>query len=115
MSSHDNLDIQPFTNNVYVIEDDDFGEIWACLPDGDDRDFYTDGCVSMLSIRDPDAEPSGFIFDGTGELAYYHVQHGQQFDSLRDFDSNPVNGQTDDLIKITGFKLKPKKRGWWSW
>lgn len=73
---------------------------------GDDRHLTIDGCVRVLSITDPDAEPSGFIFDGTGEVAYYHVQHGQQFDELRDFDSNKVDGRTDDLIKITGFKVK---------
>ena len=60
----------------------------------------------MLSIRDPEAEPTGFIFDGSGRTAYYHVQHGQQFDELRDFDSNPIDGRTDDLIKISGFKLE---------
>jgi secreted PhoX family phosphatase len=108
LNSHDNLDFQPVTGNVYVIEDNDFGDVWACLPDGADRNFETDGCVRMLSIRDPDAEPSGFIFDGTGKTAYYHVQHGQQFDELRDFESNPIDGRTDDLIKITGFKLGDK-------
>ncbi|MFY9973976.1 MAG: hypothetical protein WAK53_06965 [Chromatiaceae bacterium] len=106
LSSHDNLDIQPVTSNVYVIEDNEFGDIWACLPDGADRNYDSDGCVRMLSIRDPDAEPSGFIFDGTGRTAYYHVQHGQQFDALRDFESNPVDGRTDDLIKITGFQIE---------
>ena len=105
MSSHDNLDIQPFTRNVYIIEDDDFGEVWACLPDGDDRDLATDGCVAMLGIRDSSAEPTGFIFDGTGTVAYYILQHGQQPDALKDFNSNPVNGQTDDLIRITGFRI----------
>jgi hypothetical protein len=63
----------------------------------------TDGCVRVLSITDPDAEPSGFIFDGTGEVTYYHLQHGQQLDELRDLDSNRVDGRTDDLIRITGF------------
>jgi secreted PhoX family phosphatase len=114
MRNHDNLDIQPHTSNVSIIEDyndlDDGGtggDVWACLPDGEDRDRgQTDGCVRILSITDPDAEPSGFIFDGTGEVAYYHVQHGQQFPELRDFDSNKVDGRTDDLIKITGFKVK---------
>jgi hypothetical protein len=43
--------------------------------------------------------------DGTGETAFYIVQHGQQDASLNDNASNPVNGQTDDLIKITGFNL----------
>jgi secreted PhoX family phosphatase len=112
MRSHDNLEIQPFSGNVYIIEDYNRldeeggtgGDIWACLPDGGDRDTKTDGCVRMLSITDINAEPSGFIFDGTGEVAYYHVQHGQQFLELRDFDSNPVDGRTDDLIKIIGFK-----------
>ncbi len=105
MRNHDNLDIQPFTSNVYVIEDAQFGEIWACLQDGDDRDFYTDGCVAMLSVRDPSAEPSGFIFDGTGKTAFYHLQHGQQAPDLMDWDSNKLDGRTDDLVKISGFKL----------
>jgi hypothetical protein len=110
MNSHDNLDIQPRSGNVYVIEDETFGDIWACLPDGNDRDFRSDGCVRMLSIRDPNAEPTGFIFDGTGKVAYYILQHGQQPASLLDFVSNPFNGQTDDLIKITGFKLNGRDR-----
>jgi secreted PhoX family phosphatase len=112
MRNHDNLDIQPHTSNVYVIEDYNEidsggtgGDVWACLPDGGDRDTKTDGCVRVLSITDPEAEPSGFIFDGTGKVAYYHVQHGEQYDELRDFESNPVDGRTDDLIRITGFKL----------
>ncbi len=105
-NSHDNLDIQPHTGIVYVIEDDDFGEIFACLPDGKDRDIKSDGCIAILSVADLDAEPTGFIFDGTGKVAFYVVQHGEQPDSLLDFDSNPVNGRTDDLIKITGFDLK---------
>ena len=112
MRNHDNLDIQPVTSNVYVIEDyndlDDGGtggDIWACLPDGNDRDRKTDGCVRMLSITDIDAEPSGFIFDGTGKVAFYHVQHGQQVEGLYDWTSNMLDGKTDDLIMITGFEL----------
>jgi secreted PhoX family phosphatase len=104
-NSHDNLDIHPITGHVYIVEDDTFGEIYACLPDGADRDLKSDGCVAMLSITDPDAEPTGFIFDGTGKKAFYILQHGQQPDALLDFTSNPVDGQTDDLIQITGFTL----------
>ncbi len=102
-SNHDNLEIQPISGNVYVIEDDTHGEIWACLPDGADRDLKSDGCVSMLSVRDPAAEPTGFIFDATGTVAFYIVQHGTTPAGLSDSTSNPVNGNTDDLIKITGF------------
>jgi hypothetical protein len=108
MRNHDNLDFQPVTRNVYIIEDDTFGEIWACLPDGADRDLGSDGCVSMLSINDPSGEPTGFIFDGSGKTAYYIVQHGEQDPTLNDMASNPVDGTTDDLIKVTGFKLFKK-------
>lgn len=100
----DNLDVQPRTGNVYVVEDSQFGEVYACLRDGADSDLQSDGCVPMLSVVDPNAEPSGFVFDGTGTRAFLHVQHGQQPASLLDFESNPVNGQTDDLIVIEGFK-----------
>jgi secreted PhoX family phosphatase len=105
MRNHDNLDFQPVSGNVYIIEDDSFGEVWACLPDGVDRDLDSDGCVSMLSVNDASAEPTGFIFDGTGKIAYYIVQHGEQDPTLNDMASNPVDGTTDDLIRITGFKL----------
>ena len=104
MQDHDNLDCQPGTGITYIIEDDDFGEIWACLPDGTDRDLRSDGCVSMLTINDPDAEPTGFVFDGTGKVAFYNVQRGQQSAALLDITPNPVDGTTDDLIKITGWK-----------
>jgi hypothetical protein len=60
----------------------------------------------MLTVNDVLSEPTGFIVDGTGETAFYIVQHGEQPPSLLDFASNPVNGRTDDLIKITGFKVK---------
>lgn len=103
MRFHDNLDIQIGTRNVYIIEDDQFGEVFACLPDGTDQDQRTDGCVGMLSVSDPSAEPTGFIFDGTGRVAFYFIQHGQQPAGLLDFTSNPVDGTTDDLIMITGF------------
>jgi hypothetical protein len=117
MKSHDNLEIQPFSGNTYIVEDYNTindggtgGDIWACLPDGTDRDERTDGCVRMLSIADVDAEPTGFIFDGTGKVAFYNLQHGSQDESLRDLASNPAcddgacNGYTDDLIRITRFR-----------
>jgi len=76
-----------------------FGHLSCCTT----RDWYTDGCVSMLSINDPSAEPSGFIFDGTGKTAFYHLQHGQQPEELKDYESNKYDGTTDDLMMITGF------------
>lgn len=36
---------------------------------------------------------------------YLRVQHGECSEGLKDFKSNPVDGCTDDLLKITGFKM----------
>jgi len=113
LASHDNLDVNPVTGHVYVVEDDTHGDIWACLPDGTDENLVSDGCANMLSVIDNEAEPTGFIFDGTGKVAYYILQHGEQPAELTDLQSNPVCGDagfncagfTDDLVKITGFKL----------
>ncbi len=109
-NSFDNLAFQPHTGNLYVIEDHDNGDVFACLPDGADRDIKSDGCVKILSVKDSSAEPTGFIFDATGTTAYVSIQHSD--DTLM----APVDGYgTDDVIKITGFKVKRAKHasGWW--
>ncbi|MDT8387828.1 MAG: hypothetical protein RQ736_09950 [Thiogranum sp.] len=105
-NSFDNLGFQSVTGNLYVVEDHRYGDIFGCLPDGEDRDIKTDGCARIASVVDPRAEPTGFIFDATGETAYAIVQHGEQPAELLDFASNPVTGRTDDLLRITGFKVK---------
>jgi hypothetical protein len=98
-NSFDNLDFQPRTGNVYVIEDHPNGDVFACLPDGADRDIKTDGCVKILSVRDTSAEPTGFLFDASGTTAYVSIQHSN--DGLMPM----VDGyRTDDVLKITGFK-----------
>lgn len=100
-NSFDNLDFQPVTGNLYVIEDHDNGDIFACLPDGADRDIKTDGCVKMLSVKDTSAEPSGFIFSADGKTAYLSIQHSD------DTNMPQVDGYgTDDVVKITGFRVK---------
>jgi hypothetical protein len=104
-NSFDNLEFQPKTDNVYVIEDHNNGDIFACLPDGMDRDIKTDGCVRILSVADSSAEPTGFLFDASGTTAYVSIQHSD--------DTNmPLvdDYRSDDVLKITGFKLK--KSGW---
>ncbi len=106
-NSFDNLEFQPKTGNVYVIEDHDNGDIFACLPDGMDRDIKTDGCVKILSVKDSSAEPTGFLFDASGTTAYVSIQHSD------DANMPLVDGyRTDDVLKITGFKLHGKKSGW---
>lgn len=103
-NSFDNLAFQPKTGNLYVIEDHANGDIFACLPDGADRDIKSDGCIKILSVKDSSAEPTGFFFTDDGETAYISIQHSND-DNMPLFDDYP----TDDVLKITGFKVKHKK------
>ncbi|MEA1990098.1 MAG: DUF839 domain-containing protein [Pseudomonadota bacterium] len=100
-NSVDNLAFQPHTGNLYVIEDHPNGDIFACLPDGADRDIKTDGCVKMLSVKDQSAEPTGFEFFGNGKAAIVAIQHSDD-----DFMPSYDDYHTDDIVVITGFKVK---------
>ncbi|WP_461482045.1 alkaline phosphatase PhoX [Porticoccus sp.] len=100
-NSVDNLAFQPLTGNLYVIEDHRNGDIFGCLPDGGDRDIKTDGCVKVLTVKDQSAEPTGFGFFGDGQSALLSVQHSGDDDAL-DVDDYG----TDDILLITGFKVK---------
>jgi len=104
-NSFDNLAFQPKTGNLYVIEDHINGDVFACLPDGQDRDIKSDGCVKILSVKDSSAEPTGFIFSPDGRTAYVSIQHSNDT-NMPLVDDYP----TDDLIKITGFKVKKDKK-----
>lgn len=104
-NAFDNLAFQPKTGNLYVIEDHDNGDVFACLPDGADRDIKSDGCVKILSVKDSSAEPTGFIFTPDGRTAYVSIQHSD------DTNMPLVDGYpTDDVLKITGFKVKKDKK-----
>ena len=97
-NSFDNLDFQPGSGNLYVIEDHPNGDIWACLPDGADRDLKSDGCAKMLSVKDTSAEPTGFIFSADGRTAYVSIQHSN------DKAMELVDGYgSDDVLVIKGF------------
>ncbi|MBW9266780.1 MAG: PhoX family protein [Candidatus Thiodiazotropha sp. (ex. Lucinisca nassula)] len=103
-NSLDNLAFQPITGNLYVIEDHGNGDIFACLPDGGDRDIKSDGCVKILSVKDQSAEPTGFEFTADGRMAIVAVQHSDD-DFMPEYDDYP----TDDILVITGFKVKADK------
>jgi hypothetical protein len=103
-NSFDNLAFQPRTNNLYVIEDHPNGDVFACLPDGKDRDIKTDGCVKMLSVKDSSAEPTGFMFDASGNKAYVSIQHSND-GNMPLVDDYP----TDDVLVITGFKNRSRR------
>lgn len=104
----DNVSYQPNSNALFIIEDNDNGEIYACLPDGDDLDEKTDGCALVACVKDDSAEPTGWFFsepNAKGEMdAYVSIQHSN------DTNMSLVDGYaTDDIIKITGIKVKPPK------
>ena len=106
---YDNVAFQPHTGNLVILEDlaslnvvtkngtEQRGDdLWMCLPDGDDKDQQTDGCVRLGSLRDTTAEPSGFIFLGSGEEAFVNLQH-RSVDEI---------GGHGSLLKISGFKVR---------
>lgn len=99
-NSFDNLSFQGNLSTLYVVEDHPNGEIWACLADGADRDIKTDGCVRVFAVKDTSAEPTGFIFSDDGLTAYLSIQHSDDSNVAKLDDYG-----TDDLIRITGFKL----------
>jgi secreted PhoX family phosphatase len=109
----DNVAFQPHTGNLVVLEDGPTSivradgstqprgnDLWICLPDGADNDTLTDGCVRFASVRDTSAEPTGFIFLGSGESAFVNIQH-------RAFGAANKQGA---LLKISGFKVKKRGR-----
>ncbi len=109
-NSFDNLAFQPHTGNLYVIEDHDNGDIFACLPDGKDRDIKTDGCVKVLSVKDQSAEPTGFGFTADGKVALLSIQHSDDANCTDGTDCASVDGYpTDDLVVIRGFRSADRR------
>lgn len=96
--SFDNLAFQPGTGNLYVIEDRANGSVFACLPDGSDRDQLSDGCIRIASAIDSSGKPTGFLFSADGSTAWLALQHS------KDKHMPLVDGfRSDDILKITGF------------
>jgi len=109
----DNVAFQPHTGNLVVLEDGPTriglpdgstqprgNDLWMCLPDGDDDDTQSDGCVRFASLRDTTSEPTGFIFLASGKAAFVHLQH-------REVDAANHRGS---LLMISGFKVKDKDK-----
>jgi secreted PhoX family phosphatase len=115
----DNVDFQPHTGNLAVTEDGEVevvkedgtselrgNDILFCLPDGDDYDVQSDGCIRIASLRDTSSEPTGIIFSGSGESMYVSLQHRAT--------------NVGALLKISGFKVRRLHRerrdgDWFPW
>jgi hypothetical protein len=112
-ATFDNVAFQPHTGNLVVLEDGPTGivqadgtvqprgnDLWICLPDGADDDTQTDGCVRFGNVRDTTAEPTGFIFLGSGEAAFVNL-HYRAVDEA---------GGRGSLLLITGFDVRHHER-----
>ena len=71
-------------------------DILLCLPDGDDDDVQSDGCVRLASLRDTSSEPTGIIFSGDGESMFVSLQHR----------ATGVGA----LLKISGFDVRKNRK-----
>lgn len=107
MNQPDNLDFQPKTGILYIIEDTPRvngtsvpGDVWACLPDGADANLQTDGCVLVLSVKTAGSEPTGFTFDAGGRTAYLNIQHSPNNPATATVDEATY----DEMLVIEGFR-----------
>ncbi len=99
INSLDRLAFQPHTGILYVIENRVNGEIFACLPDGEDSDLKSDGCQSIMSVVGPSAGPTGFEFLQNGKFAALVIKNNN------DKNMSLVDGYaTDDVLLINGFQ-----------
>jgi hypothetical protein len=65
-------------------------DVWDCLPDGNDQDLLSDGCVRVATLNDLTAEWTGGTFDATGHHFYVSIQHN-------------ISGKAT-ILDITGWK-----------
>ena len=102
----DNVAFQPNTGILYVLmdattsaENPSFSndDVWACLPDGPDRNTLSDGCVRVMTLKDGNAEFTGIQFLGDGKSFLIHLQHRTQT-------GRAVQGTTD-LIQVSGIRV----------
>jgi secreted PhoX family phosphatase len=103
----DNVAYQPGSGNLIVHEDGEGpvyatprnNDIWACLDDGDDKDNLSDACVKVMSLNDLTAESTGGLFDATGKVFYFSVQHN-------------VTGH-GVILKVTGWQNTEERHCGW--
>jgi hypothetical protein len=101
----DNLDFQPGTGILYVLQDASTtveagatnDAVWACLPDGADADILSDGCVRVLNSLDGNAEWTGIQFLGDGKSFLIDHQHRTQ-------DGRAVP-ETTDMLRVSGLAV----------
>jgi secreted PhoX family phosphatase len=102
----DNIDFQPGTGIMYLnmdattsVENDMYtnDDIWACLPDGDDSDLMSDGCVRVATLNDGNAEFTGIQFMPDGRSFIVSLQHRGQ--------DGRTTPNTTDIVQVSGFSM----------
>ena len=96
---------------VQVVKEDGTTElrgndILLCLPDEDDDDEQSDGCVRNRLVAGSGWETTGIIFMGSGESMFVSLQHR----------ATGVGA----LLRISGFQVRRNHRErrdgeWWPW
>jgi Bacterial protein of unknown function (DUF839) len=77
----DNMAYQPGRGTWILHEDGDGpavgrnNDLWACLEDGADDDFLSDGCIRIATLNDLNAEWTGGFFNAAGTSFFVSVQH----------------------------------------
>jgi secreted PhoX family phosphatase len=102
----DNLAFQPQTGILHVLMDATTSaadpaftndDVWACLPDGNDSDTLSDGCVRVMTLKDGNAEFTGIQFFADGTRFLIHLQHRTQ--------EGRAVPQTTDEILVSGLHI----------
>ncbi|MEM7203162.1 MAG: alkaline phosphatase PhoX [Planctomycetota bacterium] len=97
----DNLTVDAF-GNVYVVEDNNPGDIWKCVDE--DGDGVAESMGRFVSLGIAGAEPTGMIPDPSDPYRFYCcVQHPSSGnDALWAFDTRPYRGAGADLTLRSG-------------
>ena len=74
--SPDNLAKGP-DGNLWIVEDNDFSDIWATSPDRD-KDGLADSVELFASLKDQNAETSGIYFGKDPKSVFVNIQHPEK-------------------------------------
>lgn len=106
LRSPDNLAVDHF-GSVYIIEDQNPGDIWKCFDSNKDGVAESIGLFASLGVAG--SEPTGLIAHPTDPYrmlcAIQHPSSGN--DALWYFDTNPFAGSVKDLHLASGVDMAP--------
>lgn len=106
LSNPDNIAVDHW-GNVYVIEDDEPGDVWKCVDA--DKDGVAEAMGLFITLGVGGAEPTGLIFDPVDPYRFIvNVQHPSSGnDATWSFRTRPYAGSNQDLALRTGTNTTP--------